>query len=320
VLVVAHDILDIGRVRSGQFALVPRVCKLADLLGDMHGWLSVSAQAQRVALIVELQPSPPSELLVDAQRLRQVLLNLLGNGIRHTGKGFMALRVRRAEMAADDVAAPQLPNAPQRWRWRFEVEDTGEGIAAADLAELFTPHHAPCAAPPCAQPTHGGCRSRPGHHPPTAASHGQRVAGVQPAWRGQPVLFRDRHALTPGEGDDDGAGSGAVCNHDQGLWRPGLGCAGLRCAMQCGPGRVSQVVRASMCCRTSPHARVGANAGAARGSRGVFALGAGRAVRAGPAGLPVGVHGLLSGSLGQARVCAPWAATQNTGCIHSKSL
>jgi hypothetical protein len=237
VLAVAHDILDIERVRSGQFALVPRVCKLADLLGDMHGWLSVSAQAQRVALIVELQPSPPSELLVDAQRLRQVLLNLLGNGIRHTGKGFVALRVRRAEMAADDAAAPQLPNAPQRWR--FEVEDTGEGIAVADLAELSTPHHAPCAVPPRAQPAHGGCRSGPGHHPPTAASHGQRVAGAQPAWRGQPVLFRDRRALTPGEGDDDGAGSGAVCNNHQDCGA--LALVALACGAPCSAG---QVVRA----------------------------------------------------------------------------
>ena len=65
---------------------------------------------------------------VDAGRLRQVLLNLLGNAIKYTDSGGVKLRVRRASIPGADIA-----------KVRFEVEDSGPGISPEDCQRIFVP-------------------------------------------------------------------------------------------------------------------------------------------------------------------------------------
>ena len=133
-MAVANDLIDLGLAAEGQLRLVPTECRVAELLNSVRDWLHPSAGTKRVSLVAEVHPELPQTFIGDAQRLRQVLLNLASNAIRHTSSGFVALRVRHAELPAADNGAPRP------WRWRFEVEDTGEGIPAVDLKELFTPY------------------------------------------------------------------------------------------------------------------------------------------------------------------------------------
>ena len=74
----------------------------------------------------EVDPSIPDYLLGDSLRLQQALLNYIGNALKFTETGQVILRARLLEQTVDDV------------RLRFEVEDTGIGIAAADMAGLFS--------------------------------------------------------------------------------------------------------------------------------------------------------------------------------------
>ena len=117
-----NDLLDLSKIEAGRIELVPvdfdlhevarEACRLAEMIA-----------ADRLEVRCEIADSVPQWVRGDADRIRQVLSNLLGNAVKFTARGHVALRVRGAE----------------RGLVRFEVEDTGEGIDAAHIGQLFQP-------------------------------------------------------------------------------------------------------------------------------------------------------------------------------------
>ncbi|HRV92243.1 MAG TPA: ATP-binding protein [Anaerolineae bacterium] len=89
----------------------------------------IRAEQKGICLIYDAAPDLPTGVRGDEIRLREVLLNLLGNAIKFTEQGGVTFRVKR----------PDSRSAPQRLR--FEVEDTGIGIPPAKRAEIFLPFH-----------------------------------------------------------------------------------------------------------------------------------------------------------------------------------
>jgi signal transduction histidine kinase/ActR/RegA family two-component response regulator len=128
-LALIDDILDLARVEAGRLDLYLSDVDLRRFLEEVAGLLRVRAEQKRLAFEFEAADLPES-VRMDEKRLRQVLLNLLGNAVKFTDRGRVVLRVRRqasAPAGADEVAL------------LFEVEDTGIGMDGQQLARLFQP-------------------------------------------------------------------------------------------------------------------------------------------------------------------------------------
>ena len=124
---IINDILDFSRVEAGKLTLDPRLFDLPGVLEGTAGALRLEARRKQLALELVQDPDVPRLVLGDAGRVRQVLTNLLGNAVKFTARGQVTLRVRT------------LGTGPEGSQVRFEVEDTGPGIAPETLARLFQP-------------------------------------------------------------------------------------------------------------------------------------------------------------------------------------
>lgn len=114
--------LDLARIESGRFRLEPAPWALREGLDDLVRLLGPQAAAKGLAFDYAPPPELPDRVRADAKRVRQILINLVGNAIKYTDKGSVALRVHYAR----DLA-------------RFEIIDTGPGMDAAELARVFEP-------------------------------------------------------------------------------------------------------------------------------------------------------------------------------------
>jgi PAS domain S-box-containing protein len=174
-LAVINDILDFSKIEAGKLHLDPQPFALRDSLGDTMKALAVRAQQKGLELAYHVPPDVPDALVGDAGRLRQVLVNLVGNAIKFTEQGEVVVRVegddgshakaqRRQEGQGDpertepeEVAGAQGmdaegndPGLPSSYslsicafasvreiRLRFTVRDTGIGIPPEKQARIF---------------------------------------------------------------------------------------------------------------------------------------------------------------------------------------
>jgi CheY-like chemotaxis protein/HPt (histidine-containing phosphotransfer) domain-containing protein len=120
-----NDILDLSKVEASQLELERTGFSLNDHLEKVMEMVAARAHEKGLALVCEIAPNAPNDLVGDPTRLRQVLLNLLGNAIKFTQSGEVSLRV------APD-ANPSVPTA-----LRFTVSDTGIGIPSEKLGRVF---------------------------------------------------------------------------------------------------------------------------------------------------------------------------------------
>lgn len=118
------DVLDFSRIEAGALALESRPFDLNRLVTGSASVLSFAAESKNVPLLVDVDAACARHVLGDATRLRQVLVNLLGNAVKFTDAGEVRLTVSPA----------QRPSAV-----RFEVADTGIGIDPASQQRLFEP-------------------------------------------------------------------------------------------------------------------------------------------------------------------------------------
>jgi signal transduction histidine kinase/DNA-binding response OmpR family regulator len=121
-LALINDILEISRLEVGRTTVIPAPFNLCYLLDDVEDRLRFEAESKGLSLTLHCDPDLPSSLVADENKLRQVLLNLVGNAIEFTQTGGVTLRVA--------VRQEQL---------LCEVEDTSSGIALESLERLFEP-------------------------------------------------------------------------------------------------------------------------------------------------------------------------------------
>jgi signal transduction histidine kinase/ActR/RegA family two-component response regulator len=129
-LLLINDILDLARIEAGKVELAPAPVRLDRFLAGLVDIARVKVEERGVAFDFEPGSGLPAAVLVDEQRLRQVLLNLLGNAAKFTDAGQVRLVVRRVDSSG--AAAPLA-------RLRFDIEDTGVGIRAEHLEAIFQP-------------------------------------------------------------------------------------------------------------------------------------------------------------------------------------
>ena len=125
---IINDVLDFSKIEAGKLATEALELDLRGLVEDVGSMLVLQADAKQLELIIDIAANVPSRVLGDPHRIRQCLLNLVGNAIKFTAAGEIAVRVRGLDANADSA------------RVRFEVHDTGVGIdlSGADLFEPFT--------------------------------------------------------------------------------------------------------------------------------------------------------------------------------------
>jgi two-component system, sensor histidine kinase and response regulator len=124
-MTVINDILDFSKIDAQKLEIKRSEFSPCDLVEDLTVLMSERAHAKDLEIAVHVQPDVPAQVVGDADRLRQVLANLLANAIKFTEQGEVLLRVGGVGGSAD------------RFLLRFEVVDTGIGIALQDRKRLF---------------------------------------------------------------------------------------------------------------------------------------------------------------------------------------
>ncbi len=123
---VINDILDFSKIEAGKMGLESAPFWLDDLLDSVALLITPKAHEKGLELLVRIAPDVPLGLMGDALRLRQVLINLLGNAIKFTQSGQVQVDVRLKEQSLDQLGL------------EIAISDTGVGIAPEQLARLFT--------------------------------------------------------------------------------------------------------------------------------------------------------------------------------------
>ncbi len=119
-LELINDVLEISKIEAGRVMLNPEKFDLSRLLFMIEEMFSLRAKEMGLTLIVEKSPDVPQFIRADQGKLRQTLINILGNAVKFTPKGKITLRVKSDESSLF-----------------FEIEDTGVGIAQQELDLIF---------------------------------------------------------------------------------------------------------------------------------------------------------------------------------------
>jgi len=125
-LTIINDILDFSKIESGKLSIEMIEFSLESMLRDTMKPLATRAHDKGLELLLRIDPDVPDQVVGDPGRLRQVMMNLLGNAIKFTERGEVELSVRCESSAP--ATAPRL---------RFAVRDTGIGIAAEKFDTIF---------------------------------------------------------------------------------------------------------------------------------------------------------------------------------------
>lgn len=128
-----NDILDLSKIEAGRLQLNPVDFNLHQLLQDLTHMFALRAEAKGLHLSLEHQPGLPAQVHGDEGKVRQVLINLLGNAVKFTHTGTIRLR---AGVAPVGTTAPTSDETTTVW---MEVHDTGPGIRPEEQALLFQP-------------------------------------------------------------------------------------------------------------------------------------------------------------------------------------
>ena len=153
-LSLLSDVLEMSRIEAGRTTLSESCFDLHRALDDLEGMMRLRAERKGLRLVFNRAPNVPQYIKTDERKLRQVLINLLGNAVKFTEEGGVALRVASGEWQvaseqladgsteASTVSVASLPAEPlaevlQTCKLEFEIEDTGVGIAPEEIDTLF---------------------------------------------------------------------------------------------------------------------------------------------------------------------------------------
>lgn len=124
-LSIINDILDFSKIESGKMELLIEKTDVYDMLGQVINVIIYQSQKKNIELLLNIEPGLPKILFLDEARLKQILINLLGNAVKFTEKGEIELKVEKLRMDDRTIAL------------RFSVRDTGIGIPVEKQKYIF---------------------------------------------------------------------------------------------------------------------------------------------------------------------------------------
>lgn len=128
-LTIINDILDFSKIEAGKLELTRRECSPVVVFEKVMEIMSIRAAEKGLELVCAPSIDLPARISVDEDRLRQILINLVGNAVKFTARGSVTLRA---------TSVPD-PNHPGAHRFRVSIADTGIGIPADRMDQLFKP-------------------------------------------------------------------------------------------------------------------------------------------------------------------------------------
>jgi two-component system sensor histidine kinase/response regulator len=152
-LTLINDVLEVSKIEAGRTSLTETCFSLHDLLHTLESMFQLKVQAKGLQLIFDYQGVIPEFIKTDESKLRQVLINLIGNAIKFTRQGTVTLRVACSDdnpigfssstLFQNPLLSPYVAELREKddsiailW---FEVEDTGVGISPEEFQDLFKP-------------------------------------------------------------------------------------------------------------------------------------------------------------------------------------
>ncbi|MEG4319488.1 MULTISPECIES: AAA family ATPase [unclassified Microcoleus] len=135
-LALIEDILDLSKIEARRMELVPTEFNFPDFIQGINAICSIRAGQKNIAFNCEYLSSIPIAISADEKKLRQILINLIGNAVKFTERGGVTFKVSAVDCARDGTPTEVLTT---NVRIRFQVEDTGIGIAADELPKIFAP-------------------------------------------------------------------------------------------------------------------------------------------------------------------------------------
>jgi signal transduction histidine kinase/CheY-like chemotaxis protein len=126
-LSLINDVLDMSKIEAGRVEINPSAFDLHQMLEELEDMFSLRAIEKGLTMTCEITPDLPRYVVADAGKLRQVLVNLMGNAIKFTKENGVTLRARSRSEADEETIL------------FFEIEDTGVGISPNEIDSLFEP-------------------------------------------------------------------------------------------------------------------------------------------------------------------------------------
>ncbi len=124
-LELINDILDFSKIEAGGMRLEPMPCNLGEIVEEIKNIFSLKIQEKKLKFKVNISKNVPETVIVDPVRMKQILMNLIGNSVKFTEKGSIEVSISTKEILADKV------------RLRFEIKDTGVGIDKSKQRSIF---------------------------------------------------------------------------------------------------------------------------------------------------------------------------------------
>jgi signal transduction histidine kinase/DNA-binding response OmpR family regulator len=134
-LTLINDILDLSKIEARKMELYPHELHFPNFIDSVTGIVKMRALEKNILFDFNIDPHLPLGIEADEKRLRQVLLNLLGNAIKFTDQGLVTLKVK----CQNKTVSSTLDSLNPQVKMRFEVSDTGVGISPEQLDHIFKP-------------------------------------------------------------------------------------------------------------------------------------------------------------------------------------
>ena len=135
-LTLINDILDLSKIEARKMELSPNEFHFLAFLQAVSEIVRIKAEQKGISFITQFDPALPISVQADEKRLRQVLINLLGNAVKFTDRGGVTFKVGAIESSTIEQAANTL-NAVNKIR--FQIEDTGVGMSEEQRQKIFLP-------------------------------------------------------------------------------------------------------------------------------------------------------------------------------------
>ncbi len=143
-LSLINDVLDLSKIEAGRIVIEETDFDLLEMISELKEMFRLKAQEKGLQLEFILDPELPTFVKSDRLKLRQILINLLGNAVKFTYKGSIIMQVKKKAIAITDrignkADAPEFPVDYLPSIINFAIQDTGVGIDPEDLEHLFNP-------------------------------------------------------------------------------------------------------------------------------------------------------------------------------------
>ena len=139
-LTLINDVLDLSKIEAGKMDLYPTNLYLVPFLKEIANIICLRAEQKGLNFNCEIASNLPSGVQIDKTRLRQIIINLLGNAVKFTDRGNIIFRISPVQHSASELTSvPKQVNDATTMSIRFEIEDEGVGISPKQLNYIFLP-------------------------------------------------------------------------------------------------------------------------------------------------------------------------------------